>query len=122
MPRAWASSIKPPQGGRPAQHGVDLLVVVRVIAVVGRRLEDRGEIHGVDAQIGEIIEVLDHADQVAPLIAVISRRRAPLVQMLGLGHRQANARTGRERSGRKSHREPSRAYRARPQLAPSVEQ
>ena len=78
-----------PEGRRSAEHGVDLFVVVRVIAVVGRRLKDRREIDGVDAQVGQVVEVLDDADQVAPLIAVVSRRCAPLVEVARLGHRHA---------------------------------
>ena len=77
-----------PQGRRPAQHGIDFFVVVRVIAVVGRRLKDRREVDGIDTQVGEVIEVFDHADQVAPLIAVIGRLRTPLVQVLRLGQAQ----------------------------------
>ena len=88
MPRAWASSISRRRAGVAAQHGVDLLVIVGVIAVIGRRLKNRREVDGVDAQVGEVIEVLDDADQVAPLIAVVGRRRAPFVQVLRLGHRQ----------------------------------
>ena len=42
---------QPPERGVAAQHRVDLLVVVRVIAVVRRRLEDRREVDGVDAQV-----------------------------------------------------------------------
>ena len=79
---------QPAQGGRPPQHRVDLFVIVRVITVVGRRLKDRREVDGVHTQVDEIIEVLDDADQVTPLIAVIGRRCAPLVQVPRLRHRQ----------------------------------
>ena len=89
MPRAWASSISRRRAGVAAEHRVDLLVVVRVVAMVRRRLEDRREVDGVDAQVLQVIEVLDDADQVAPLVAVIGRRSAPLVQVLRLGDRQA---------------------------------
>ena len=34
-----------------AQHRIDLIVVVGVIAVVGGRLENRVEVDGVDAQV-----------------------------------------------------------------------
>ena len=73
---------------RSPEHGIDFFIIVGVITVVGRRLKNRREVDRVDPQIGEVIEVFDDADQVAPLIAVVSRRRAPLVKVLRLGHRQ----------------------------------
>ncbi len=80
---------EPAEGRVAAEHRVDFLVIVRVIAMIGGRLEHRGEVDGVDSQILEIVEVLDHADQVAPLVAVIRRRRAPLVQVPRFGNRHA---------------------------------
>ena len=80
---------QPAEGRVAAEHRVDLLVVVRVIAMVRGRLEDRREVDGVDAQVAQIVEMLDDADQVAALVAVIRRRRAPLVEVPGLGDRQA---------------------------------
>ncbi len=78
----------PPQRGVAAQHRVDFLVVVGVIAMIRRRLEDRREIHGAHAQVDQVIQVLHDADQVAALISVIGRRRTPFVEVARLrnGH------------------------------------
>ena len=78
-----------PKCRRSPQHGVDLFVVVRVIAMVRGGLEDGSEVECVNPQIRQVIEVFDDADQVAPLITVVRRRRSPLVQVPGLGHGQA---------------------------------
>ena len=75
----------PAQGGVAAEHRVDLLVVVRVVAMVRRRLEDRREVHGIDAQVHQVIQVLDHADQVAPLVAVVGRGAPHSSRCRGLG-------------------------------------
>ena len=53
-----------------AEHRVDFLVVVRVVAMVRGRLEDRREVDRVDAQVGQVVELLDHADEVASLVSV----------------------------------------------------
>ena len=77
------------QCGVAAEHRVDLLVVVRVVAVVAGGLEDRREVDRVDAEVLQIVELLDHADEVAALVAVRRRRVAPGVQARGLGDGQA---------------------------------
>ena len=87
---------QPAEGGVAAEHRVDLLVVVGVVAVVRGRLEDRREVDGVDAEVDQVVELLDDADQVAPLIAVVGRGGAPVVEVAGLGDRQARA----KRSGK----------------------
>ena len=87
---------QPAQGRVAAEHRVNLLVVVRVVAMVRGRLEHRGEVDGVDPQVLQVVEVLHNADQVAPLVAVIGRRSAPVVQVLRLGDRHTCA----KRSGK----------------------
>ena len=71
------------------EHGVDLLVVVRVISVIGGRLEHGREVDRGDAERNQVIEVLEDADQIAALIAVISGRCTPRVEVAGLRHRRA---------------------------------
>ncbi len=53
----------------PAQRGIDLPIVDSVVAMIGRRREDRVEIDQVDPETAQIIEVLGDADQVTPLEA-----------------------------------------------------
>ena len=53
--------------GVAAEQGIDREVVVRVIAVVGGRLEDRRQVDGGDPQVLEVVEVLHDAAQVAAL-------------------------------------------------------
>src|SRR5690606_3318983 len=74
------------KGRIAAEQGIDDVVVVRVIAVVGGRGEDGVEVDGVDAQRLEVIELLDDAEQIAALEAVVRRRRVPRLQVLWLGY------------------------------------
>ena len=79
-----------------AQHRVHLVVVVRVIAMVRARLEDRVEVDGVDPQVGQVVQVLGHAEQIAALVAVGRGRRAPRLQVAGLRHAVGPGETIRE--------------------------
>jgi hypothetical protein len=60
----------------PITHPDDLAVVGDAVAVVGqrRRVEER-QPDDVDAQPGQVVQVLVHADEVAdrPLLALIAR-------------------------------------------------
>ena len=49
------------------QFGVDPVVITDVIAVVGSCLEDWIEIDGVDPQIKQVVQFLDHSPQISPL-------------------------------------------------------
>ena len=69
-----------------AQHRIHLEVVVGVIAMVRARAEDRVEIDGVDPQVGQVIQPLDHAQQIAALVGVAGGRGAPRLQVGRLGH------------------------------------
>ena len=64
-----------------AEHGVDLLVVVRVVAMVRGGLKDRREIDRVHAQLGHVVELLDHADEVAALVSEVGRWRSPFIEV-----------------------------------------
>jgi hypothetical protein len=55
-----------------------------VVAVVRRRGEDRVQVDRVDAEILEVVEVLDHAEQVATLEPKERRRRVPRLHGAGL--------------------------------------
>jgi hypothetical protein len=78
---AHAAGVRPvqqlAQGGVTAQERVDRQVVVRVVAVVGRRGEDRVEVDRRDAQSLEVVQVVDHAVQVTALEPVVGRRGVP---------------------------------------------
>jgi len=51
------------------------------VAVVGGRREDGVQVDGVDAQLGQIVEALDDAGQIAALKAVGSGRAAPGLEL-----------------------------------------
>jgi hypothetical protein len=59
------------------EERVDREVVVRVIAVVRRGLEDRRQVDRVGAERGDVVEVLHDAEQVAALEPVEGRWRIP---------------------------------------------
>ena len=79
-----------------AEHRVHLVVVVRVIAMVRPRPEDRVEVDGVDPQVGQVVQVFGHAEQIAALVAVRRGRRAPRLQAARLWHRVRFGETIRE--------------------------
>ena len=56
------------------EMGVDIVVVLRVVLVVGGRNEERVEIYALDAQRGEVVNLLLHALQIAAVkVAHIER-------------------------------------------------
>ena len=63
-----------------AQQRVDRHVVVRVVAVVRCRGEDRREVQRGDAEVIELVQALGDAEQIAALEPVICRRRVPVLQ------------------------------------------
>ncbi len=69
--------------GAPQQR-VHSVVVISVVAVVGCRLEDGVEIDGIDAQIGQIIQMFEHADEVPTLVAVYCGGAVPRFEVGGL--------------------------------------
>lgn len=72
-----------------AQERVDAKIIVRVVAVVGSGLEDGVEIDGVDPQVLQIVQALQHAQQVAPFEAVHRRFGVPGLQITRFGERRA---------------------------------
>ena len=68
------------QGLVAAQHGVDLVVVVRVVTVVTGGLKHRAEVNGVHAQALKVIEFIGHAPQVTAHVLVEGGGIAPLLQ------------------------------------------
>src|SRR4029077_5445104 len=60
-----------------AQSRVDVLVIGRVVLVVRRRREDRGQIQAGDAEIGEPVEVLTDSRQVPAAEGLHRRPPAP---------------------------------------------
>ena len=50
-----------PQSGVAAQQRIDFLVIVRVVAMIAGRLEDRVQIDRVDAEVGQVVQVLGDA-------------------------------------------------------------
>jgi hypothetical protein len=75
-----------PQGRVAAQHGIDGGVVVRVVAVVAGRREDRVQVDRRDPQVGQVVEAIDEPQEVAPLVAVDGRRRRPRLEPTRLRH------------------------------------
>src|SRR5262244_2529593 len=64
-----------------SQDGVNLIIVMRVIAMIRGRLKDGAEIQRVHAEVGEIVKVLDHAQQITPFEAVPGRWGLPGLQV-----------------------------------------
>ncbi len=54
--------------------------------MIGRGLEDGAEVEGGNAQVLQVVEVLDDADQVAPFEAMLGRRAVPRLQVGRLGY------------------------------------
>ena len=79
-----------------AEQRVDLEVVVRVVAVVRGRLEDRRQVDRGDAEVLEVVEPLGDAEQVAALEPVRRRRRVPRLERPGLRHPLARREPVRE--------------------------
>ena len=57
-----------------AEVGIDLVVILCVVAVVGTGVEDRIKVKSVDAQRGQIIQVLIDALQVAAEVIAAAAR------------------------------------------------
>jgi len=65
------------EGRQVAEERVDVLVVADVVAVVVlRRLVDRGEPEHVDAELGQVVQMVDDAAQIAHAVAVGIREAA----------------------------------------------
>ena len=79
-----------------AEERVDLEVVVRVVAVVGGRLEDRRQVQRVDAERLDVVEVLDDPEEVAALEAVVRRRGVPRLERARLRDPRAARESVRE--------------------------
>ena len=92
MPRSWAASSSSRSAASPPSSGSTVEVVVRVVAVVRGRAEDRGQVERGDAQVLEVVEVLRDPEQVAALEPVVRRRGVPRLERARL----ADARAGRE--------------------------
>ncbi len=73
------------EGRIAAQQWVDLIIVVGVVAVVRGRLEDWREIDRGRAQLLDMIQMLDHAQQIAALVALDRRRAIPGLKIIRLG-------------------------------------
>lgn len=69
------------EGGVAAEERVDSKVVMRVVAMIAGRLEDRVEIERGDAQLLKVIESLDNAEQIAPFIAMGCRIALPRLKV-----------------------------------------
>ena len=89
MSRRWASVEQLPEGLVATQQGVDVEVVVGVVAVVGGRGEHGVEVQRRDAQCAKAVEVRDDAVEVAALEAV--RRGRPIPGLEGARGRHAPA-------------------------------
>ncbi len=70
-----------PQRRIAAQHRIHLVVIMGVIAMVRARPEDRVEVDGVDPQVAQVIQMLDHAQQITALVGVAGGRGAPGLQV-----------------------------------------
>ena len=71
---------QPFERGIPAQYRINLIIVVRVIAMIRGRLKDGAERQCVNAEVCEIVEVFEHAQQIAALEAMRGRRGLPGLQ------------------------------------------
>ena len=74
------------QGRVAAEQGIDLEVVVRVVAVVRGGREDRGQVERRDPEVRQHRQVLDDPEQVAALEAVGRGRIRPGLEVARLGH------------------------------------
>ena len=57
-----------------------------MIAMVGRRSEDRVEVDRCDPELGQPIEVLNNAEKVAALVSMERRRSVPRLEVDGFAH------------------------------------
>src|SRR3972149_5755781 len=48
-----------------AQLGIDLEIIARLVAMIRGGIEDRVEVDGVDSEIEQVVELLDHAFEIA---------------------------------------------------------
>ena len=85
-----------PERWVPAQQRIHPEVVVRVVAMVRRRGEDRVEVERVDTQVREIRQPLRDPQQVAALEAVPGRRVVPGLHGSGLPHPSGRRESVRE--------------------------
>jgi hypothetical protein len=69
------------QGVVAAEQGIDLVVVVRVVAVVGRGGKDGVQVEGRDAQVVQIVEIVDDAVEVAALKSLFLGGSAPWLEI-----------------------------------------
>jgi hypothetical protein len=65
------------EGVGAAKQGVHLVVVVRVVAVVGRRRKDGVQVEGRHPQVVEVIEGVNDAVEVSALEALLLGRTSP---------------------------------------------
>src|SRR6266540_5044283 len=72
------------EGRIAAQQWVDLIIVVGVIAVVRGRLEDWREVDRGRAQVLDVVQALDYAEQVAALVPLGRRRAVPRLEVVRL--------------------------------------
>ncbi len=68
------------QRGVAAQQGIDAEVVIGVVAVIARRGKHGIQVERVDAQLLQIVQAVHDAEQVATLVALLGRGRAPLLE------------------------------------------
>ena len=98
------------EGRVAAEQGVDRQVVVRVVAVVRRRREDRVEVDRVDAQRNEMVEMLGDAEEVPALEAGLGGRRVPGLQRARLVDPRARREAVREDLVEDGVADPIRGY------------
>ncbi len=87
---------QPAQRLVPTEGRVDREVVHRVVTVVGRRGEDRGEVDGIDAEVGEVVDVVGDPGEVATQHAAAGRDRVPWHDVVGIERAIAVGETIRE--------------------------
>ena len=97
MSRAWAASRSSRSAASPPSSGSTEQVVVGVVAVVRGGREDRVQVERRDPEVGQLVEPLGQAEEVAALVAVVRRRRVPRLE-----RRRASATRGLDakRSGK----------------------
>ena len=65
------------QGFIAAQQWVYIIVIVGMVAVIGRRGKDRVEVNGSDPQVFQVIQFFGYAIQVAAFKAILGWGRVP---------------------------------------------
>ena len=63
-----------------SEEGIHQVIIVRVIPVVGSRLEDRIEIDRIDAKVFEVIQLFVNPDQISTFITVDSGGAVPFFE------------------------------------------